>query len=199
MYLSTTYRGLGNVPATTSGIISATGTAAGGTLITVLPLLGVAGPVGAAIGAGVVLVSQLLGLFGVGDGCGQSCVVASNTANEIERQMKANLAAFQAGQIDRKTALSNFDILWNGLVQTCEQIGGGAGTNCIDDRKEGACKWRDTSGQCWNWFSGYRAPIYDAAAASNSPTAALSSIIGNLTLAEWAVLGLLSFGIAEAM
>jgi len=168
---------------------------AGGTLLTLTPLLAL-GPVGAIIGAGVVAVSTLLGTFGVGNGCGQSCVVASQNANQIEDQMKQNLAAFQSGQIDRATALSNFDILWNAFVQMCHQVGGDQQTNCIADRQAGACKWHDAAGQCWNWDTGYRAPIQNAAAAA--PTVAVSSLLKNITLPELLVLGVIGFGIAEA-
>src|SRR6185369_8545402 len=191
--------GLGSGPtATTSGLIAATGGAAGSTLSILSPILlgSTAGPIGAAIGAGIVAVTQVLGVFGVGNGCGQSCVVASQNANDIENQMKQNLAAFQSGQIDRATALSNFDILWNAFVQMCHQVGGDQQTNCIADRQAGACKWHDSAGQCWNWDTGYRAPIQNAAAAA--PTVAVSSLLKNITLPELLVLGVIGFGIAEA-
>jgi hypothetical protein len=163
-------RGMG---ATGSQIIGVTGETAGSLFGTVISaskplqaLLGISGPVGLAIGGAVAAVTGLLSAFGVGSGCGQSCIQASNDANQIEQAMKANLAAFQAGQITQTEALQNFDGLWAQLTQACGQIGGGAGSNCVSDRQEGACKWKDSSGACWNWFVGYRDPIANAASAS---------------------------------
>lgn len=160
--------------ATGSQIIGVTGQTAGslfGTLVAASPWLqtaiGITGPVGLAIGGAVAAVAGLLSAFGVGSGCGQSCIQASNDANQIEAAMKANLAAFQAGQISQTEALQNFDGLWQQLTQACGQIGGGAGANCVSDRQEGACKWRDSSGACWNWFIGYRDPIANAPASSS--------------------------------
>jgi hypothetical protein len=154
--------------------------------------LGITGPIGLAIGAGITAITTLLASFGVGSGCGQSCIQASNDANQIEQAMKANLAAFQAGQITQAEALQNFDGLWQQLSQACGQIGGGAGSNCIADRQAGACKWKDSSGACWNWFSGYRDPIANAPA-NSAPTVGGVSIT-NLLLVAGA--GLL---IAEAL
>jgi hypothetical protein len=122
--------------------------------------------------------------------------VASKTADEIELQMKSNLAAFQAGQIDRQTALSNFALLWNALQSSCTQIGGDAGRNCIDDRKAGACKWHDSAGECWNWDTGYRAPI---AAAVEAPTVSVVSQLANLSPAYWLLGGLAVWGLVEAV
>jgi hypothetical protein len=155
--------GMGAIAATTPQLISTAGGVAGSTLAATIalwaPLIGVTGPVGLAIAGGVAAVTAILGALGVGSGCGSTCIQASNDANQIETQMRANLAAYQAGQIDGTTAVANFDQLWTGLENACNQIGGGAGQNCISDRQQGACKWRDSSGACWNWFIGYRDPI----------------------------------------
>jgi hypothetical protein len=160
----------GGVAAATGGIVAA---AAG-------PGFLLAGPIGAAVGG----LLTLLGVLGVGGGCGQSCIAASNDANAIEAALKANLQAFLSGQIDQATALANFNQLWPQLQQACAQIGGSAGQNCISDRQEGACHYQtspggwqqDSSGAwkyvspgangsgttCWNWDLAYRSPIADS-------------------------------------
>lgn len=98
-------------------------------------------------------------------GCGQSCVVTSNWANQAEGWLKQNLAAYMALPTPRAESaqaayLANFDKIWDYLVQECSSPGlSTAGRNCIADRQAGACKWRSSDGQCFNWFSGYRDPI----------------------------------------
>ncbi len=181
-------------------IVSAGGTIAGSALSTGLILSGaVAGPVGLLVGGVVAGVASLLGAMGVGGGCGQSCIVASQNANQVEDAMKANLAAFQAGQISRDEALANFDTLWAHLQQVCGQIGGGAGQNCISDRQEGACKWKDAQGECWNWFKGYRDPIATAQETiSSNPVAAIESGVGSNPLL-WIGGAIAAVALAEAL
>jgi len=187
--------------ATTSGIIAATGTAAGSTLMTLASplLLGAAagGPVGIVIGAGVVLISTILGAVGVGNGCGQTCITASNNANAIEVQMKANLAAFQAGQIDQATGLSNFSQLWTAMVSMCDQVGGSQASGCIGDRQAGACKWKDAQGNCWNWWTAYHDPIANASTAATSPS--IGSLLTNLSTAELILVAAFGIGLVEAL
>jgi len=187
--------------ATVPQLIGTTGQVAGATVgtlaTTILSTSAIGGPVGIAIGAGIAAISTLLAVAGVGEGCGQSCITASNNANQIEQQMKDNLAAFQAGAIDQATALANYSILWNAYKQMCEQVNPGGG--CITDRQAGACKWKDASGQCWNWDIGYRAPIAARAPQGTAPTASITSIVGSMSLAEWLLLGIVSWGVAEAV
>jgi hypothetical protein len=155
----------GSAVAVTGGLITAAGGAA------------LFGPVGAVVGAGL----ALLGVLGVGGGCGESCIAASNDANAVELALKANLAAFLNGQINQATAIANFNALWLQLEEGCAQIGGSAGQSCISDRQTGACKWETSPGgwdpstctytapgatgsgtTCWNWDVGYHSPIADA-------------------------------------
>lgn len=178
--------GAGGAAAATGGVVTAAG------------LTALAGPIGAAVGA----IMGLLGVLGVGGGCGQSCIAASNDANAIETALKANLSAFLSGSIDQATALANFNALWLQLQQLCAQIGGAAGTNCISDRQQGACKWQTSPGgwqqkssgwqyvapgpsgsgsSCWNWFVGFSDPIINAPAGA-SPSAGGFSFSG---LPDW--------------
>lgn len=184
------YRGLGQ-----SGgqIISAGGAVAGSTAgILALPAIGVlpafAGPIGIAI-AGI---ASLLAVVGVGSGCGQSCIQASNDANSIESAMKANLQAFLSGQISQSQALQNFQTLWSQLQQACAQVGGTAGQHCVSDRQQGACSYQTSPGgwssdgtytppgpngsgsSCWNWFVGYADPISQAPASASVGSSVLS-------------------------
>jgi hypothetical protein len=135
---------------------------------------GARGPViGAAIVGVTILVTVLLR-----SGCGQTCVVTSQWANEAEPLLSKNVLAYFETPAPRtrsqqNAALNNFDVVWAALQQRCSQGGlGVAGQNCIADRQAGACKWRQRAdspllsipgqpqtGACWNWFSGYRDPI----------------------------------------
>lgn len=160
--------------------------------------------VASALGISASLAVPLLGaaFFGVFEGielilhsgCGQTCVVTSQWANQAGDLMTQNLNAWLALPAPRsRTAqlayLANFDALWNKLKQLCGQTGtGDAGVRCITDRQAGACKWHaataggwnrgpdgmwaytgygpatDSGGVCWNWFIGLRDPI------ANDPT-----------------------------
>jgi hypothetical protein len=158
--------------------IAATGSA----LLTAAPFTGPAAPFVAAAGA----IALLLGHFGVGRGCGQTCVLTAGWANEAEAILRGNILAYFAlpaprRAIDQAAALANFDAVWSYLHDACSKPElGEPGRRCIADRQAGACTWRQTAdspllsvpgepqpGSCWNWFSGYRDPIaHDAAAAA---------------------------------
>ena len=100
-------------------------------------------------------------------GCGEACIVTSQWANQAEVFLQKNLSEYQAIPAPRpksvqRVAMANFQVIWNRLVEQCSQPGlSTAGRNCIADRQEGACKWKDASDQCWNWWSGYYHPIAD--------------------------------------
>jgi hypothetical protein len=153
--------------------------------------------VGAAI-AGISIAIEAI----LHSGCGQTCIVTSQWANQAEGYLQKNIDAYFAVPIPRprsvqQVAMANFQAIWNTLVQQCNQPGlGAAGQNCINDRKDGACKWQAKApqypgepavGQCWNWWNGYYYPIANdpnvvddsvLAAAANPITSAISSITG---------------------
>ena len=195
-----------------SPILGAAGGAAAGTgaLITAAGGAALAGPIGAAVGAAL----ALLGVLGVGGGCGQSCIAASNDANAVEVALKANLAAFLAGQISQSQAMANYQALLLQLEQGCSEIGGSAGQNCIADRQAGACKWQTSPGgwdeatctytapgaagsgsSCWNWQVGYSDPISLAPSCFTSRTAGAGSgtvtgaLVGAVPAWLWFVAG----------
>lgn len=146
--------------------------------------------VGAVVAAGTVLANLMIKLF---SGCGQSCTLTSDEANEVQSALAQNLAAYlaipngQRTQAIQAAALANFNNTWAQLVQYCGSASfGQAGQNCIDQREQGACAYKtspggwqqDSSGNwsyvypgangsgstCWNYFVGFHDPI------ANDPT-----------------------------
>ena len=115
---------------------------------------------------------------------------ATQVVNAAEYQMQQNLIAWNSSPkcaADQMQALANFDKLWNGVLQTCTQIAGGpssdsaaAGTNCIQDRQANACKFKDSTGACWDWFKGYRDPIANDPAAMQTWDPLTGQILSNL-------------------
>jgi hypothetical protein len=129
--------------------------------------------IGAAIGVVTLAIEALLN-----SGCGQSCIITSTWANQVEAQLQQNIAEYFAipaprPQSAQTSAVANFMSVWNYLVQQCNVASlGAAGQKCITDRQSGACTWKQTStspllaypgepqaGQCWNWWNGYHDPI----------------------------------------
>jgi len=202
-------RGLGVVSPTTSQIVQLTsqaGTAvAGATLAApVASMLGIATTAAIPIiGAGIAALS--FGIMAIlNSGCGQSCIITSNWANQAEALLQQNIAAYFNLPTPRplsaqQAALANFDAVWNYLRQECSnpQLGT-PGQNCIGDRQAGACKWKQPAssvppwgtppaGACWNWFNGYRDPIAndpnvynDGGAQAISSTSSASQAVSNV-------------------
>lgn len=146
----------------------------------------VTGPVGALIGAAAAALISVGSLIANEfQGCGQTCVVASNDANKFGDLLKQNLDAYVSAPFNaslQAAALNNFDTVWAALSQACSDPSlGSAGQRCISDRQRGACTWKaspggwnpDGSGSytwqdwgpagsgsgCWNYFVGFRDPI----------------------------------------
>lgn len=95
----------------------------------------------------------------------QQKVASTKIVNDLEPQLLANLNGYLNGPRTRSSqaaALANFDAAWAMLISSdycgSSQLGN-PGKACIADRQQGACVWKDASGQCWNWFVGYRDPI----------------------------------------
>lgn len=136
------------------------------------------------IGAALVGATMLAVYLIKNSGCGQTCIVTSQWANQAERGLQQNLAAYLAlpsprPASARDVALANFDAIWQTLNQQCGQPGtGDAGVRCITDRQAGACKWKDSQGRCFNWFSGYRDPIANDTDVSSSDLSSLVSSVG---------------------
>jgi hypothetical protein len=176
--------------------LSTTGSlAAGATILGMAPALAV--PL---IGAALVGVTFAITKLIQNSGCGPTCVITSQWANQAEPLLRQNLNAYFAlpkprSRTAQQAALVNFDAVWNQLVQYCSQANvGNAGKRCISDRQAGACTWKQAAdygadiqaagepamGQCWNWFSGYRDPIANDPNVVPDAQAALSSSVGSL-------------------
>jgi hypothetical protein len=142
-------RGLGASTQQTVGVVSS---GAGATIATMTAAGMVAGPVGALIGAGIALVTVAIEAL-LNSGCGQTCIVTSDWANQAEEQLQQNVLAYFAVPTPRpvaaqQAALANFDKIWAYLSQQCSapQLGK-AGQNCIGDRQRGSCKWKKKIGR----------------------------------------------------
>ncbi len=110
-------------------------------------------------------IAGLLAKYGVGSGCGQSCVLSTQYANAAESALQQNYKAYFAIPAPRWTgyqqqALANFAAVWNDLVSQCSNPAlGDAGKRCISDRQSGSCVWKNADGSCFNWWAGYHDPI----------------------------------------
>lgn len=193
------------------------------TTATILVALGtIGGPVGAAI-AGIAAIG--IAIANAFSGCGQTCVAASNIANQVEAILAQNLQHYLTSPVHYRSlqlaALNNFDIAWAALLKACSnQQLLQAGVNCIADRQQGACKWQTSpagwqqqSGQwvyvgagqagsgssCWNWFVGYRDAIANDPTVVPDPAPAQTDIFGNPMPASTGTYGSGgSFGVAHA-
>lgn len=138
------------------GLGQTAGQMAGSLVTSLAPLTGPAAPF---VALGGQLTSMFASFF---SGCGQTCTLTSDKANQMENFLKQNLTLYQqSGHTvsEQQAALQNFNNFWNQLVQFCSQPSmGSAGERCISDRQAGACKWQNAAG-CWNWWIGYHDPI----------------------------------------
>jgi hypothetical protein len=185
----------------TGGAMMANQIATAGAATTVSLLVGlsvISGPVGAVVGGLIAIGSMVASLFG---GCGQTCVQATNIANQVGGVMNQNVTQYLAAPVHYQSlqaaALNNFDTAWAALVQACSnpQLGA-AGQRCISDRQSGSCKWKTSPGgwqqqngkwvyvapgpagsgtACWDWFIGNRDPIAKDPTVVPDPPAASSS------------------------
>jgi len=190
------YYGMGQHPTATQ-VVGGAGAAAGSIVPAWLVAAGsVGGPVGAIIGAGIMGVTMAIEAI-INSGCGQTCVVTSQWANQAEKLLQQNIQAYFAINPPRPKSLQqqatqNFQTIWNTLVQQCSQPGlGTAGKNCIADRADGGCKWKagapsypgqPSPGSCWNWWNGYYYPIAtDTQTYDDSVAAPVTNAISALT------------------
>jgi hypothetical protein len=127
--------------------------------------------IGPALMGATLLVQYLV----ANSGCGPTCVETSQWANQaaaaLQQVMDGYFALPSPRTVTQKAlAIANFQTIWGQLQKACGQPGtGNAGVRCISDRQAGACTWKQKYapvypgqpqiGECWNWFSGYLAPI----------------------------------------
>jgi len=175
--------------------------------------------VGAFVAAGTVLANVLIKVF---SGCGSSCTLSSDEANEIGNALLANLQAYlaipngQRTQAIQAAALANFTNAWNQMVQYCGSPSlGTAGQNCISEREQGACTYKtspggwqqDSSGNwsyvypgangsgstCWNYWVAFHDPIAnDPTVVPNAAGTSTSAAVGATNSAFEATTGMSS-------
>ena len=207
-------RGLGQLLSPTNQTIAqgaASAASLTGVLIGALAAIPIAGPIAAAIaGIGVLLANVFAG-------CGNTCVEATNLANQAEPLLDQNLQTYMSAPVHyaslQAAALNNFALTWNALVQGCSNPAlGSAGKACISDRQQGGCHyqtspggWQQQNGQwiyvnpgaqgsgstCWNWFVGYHDPIANDPTVVPDPVpggAAVSSLLSSVGIPSDATL-----------
>lgn len=179
--------------AATSTVMESAGASLLGTAGSILALSPTTGPLAPFVAAAAG-VAALLATLGIGSGCGQSCVLSSQYANQAEAALAQNIQAYFAQPAPRDptsqaTAEALFTQVWDDLEAQCNNASlGSAGQNCISDRQEGACTWKQTTtspllpipgepqpGECWNWWNGYYDPI------KNDPDVAPASVASTAT------------------
>lgn len=149
------------------------------------------GPIGAAVAGALALGMALYKEF---QGCGQTCVAASQIADRVEPILRQNLDNYLSAPVHyysmQQAALNNFDFAWAALSKACSNAQlQEAGQRCIADRQPGACHYHTSPGgwangmyttpgpdgsgnTCWNWYVGYRSPI------ANDPTVVPDPVAG---------------------
>lgn len=124
----------------------------------------------------VIAAAQIAKALKIGYGCGPTCIEATKIVKQAEPLFNQNVDEYESGGIDQATAVSNWNQLWTAVQQSCGQIPGAAGSNCVKDRAAGSCKWKQTAagaskgypgvpkeGECWNWDLGYYQPLLQPA------------------------------------
>jgi hypothetical protein len=189
----------------TVGVIGSAGVGIATGILGTLTAGGATAILGITAAAVPVIGSALMGaVLGVqylikNSGCGQTCIVTSQWANQAADALQKVLDAYFAlpaprTEAQKAVAVASFQGIWHQLEEACGQPGtGDAGKRCISDRQAGACVWRQkypptypgqpNVGECWNWFNGYLKPIQDDpvvpdAHAATSVSQGIDSIFG---------------------
>ena len=210
-------KGLGSQTTQTAEGIALQGAAGTASILTAAFPAAMAGPVGIAVAGILVAASLIMKAF---KGCGQTCIQATQIANQVGDALKQNVQAYIASPIRTRSmqaaALNNFDTTWAALVQACSnpQLQA-AGQRCISDRQQGSCKWKASAGGwsqsssgtwtytapgpagsgdvCWNYFVGFRDPIAnDPGVVDDSVAAAQALGVSTGGAASASISGLLS-------
>lgn len=162
------------------------------------------------IGAAVVALGFAIEAI-INSGCGQSCIITSQWADQAGAALYQNIKTYFAIPAPRpksvqKIAVANYDAIWQSLVDQCGNPSlGAAGRNCINDRAAGSCKWKalppefpgePVTGSCWNWANALRDPIAnDPDVYDDSATSAIASLGGSLSPSTLLLLAALAVGL----
>ena len=142
----------------------------------------------------VIAAAAIAKALNVGEGCGPTCIQATNIVNQAEPIFRQNVAEYESGGIDQATAVSNWTQMWSAIQQACGGIPGAAGSKCVSDRAVGSCKYKQTAapkypgepqlGECWNWDAAYHQPLLQPALVAFSGggvNGSLNSVVSSLT------------------
>lgn len=168
--LSGPLSGLGDAPSqATQDLQRVTANAAstGASIATALLLVVHAGSlvpiVGAAVAAAAAIAIVIEKVF---SGCGQTCIEATNIANQVAAKLNENVQNYFAQNPRyasvQVAALAVFDQTWNLLLQACGNPAlGSAGQRCISERQRGGvAPWCPNPGHTGcDWFILFRDPI----------------------------------------
>ena len=147
----------------------------------ILALSAVTGPAAPFVAIGGALVSFATGVLHLGQGCGATCIEASNAANYVQCVLALNLNTYMttwpryaSAQAAAKAVYSQ---AWTYLVETCDSIGGEGGKGCLEDRQRGGK---------YDYFAFYLDPIANDPCVAPDPTP-VDAVTGAATTAEGAV------------
>jgi hypothetical protein len=169
---------VGTSAAKETGALFSAGSSIGASLLALSPATGPAAPFVAIAGA---LAAFATGVLGIGSGCGQTCVTATDYANYFGCVIQVNLNTYLALPTPRTpaqqaAALAVYDQAWAWLEQACGAVKGSAGSNCLSQRAAGG-KYDST---------GYRNVIANDPCVCEDP-APVDSVTGAATTAAGAV------------
>ena len=140
----------------------------------VIPIFGAA--VAAAVGVAILIESMF-------KGCGDTCVEATNIANQVEVKLKENVQNYLSQSIRYKSSqqlfLQVFDNTWQMLLNACGNPAlGDAGRRCISERQRGGvAPWCPKPGHVGcDWFALYRDPIANDPSAVPDPDTSSPSV-----------------------
>lgn len=161
-----------------SGVSIATTVAAGGTAATAT-VLGMSALVVPVIGAAIAgLIAIGIAIANTFKGCGQTCIAATQYANQVEPILNQNLQAYIASPVRtvsmQAAAVNNYNTAIAALEQACGQAAlGSAGQNCIDERvNASACEWQASPG---GWDAS--TCVYTGYGASGSGSACVNWVV----------------------
>ncbi len=167
------------------------------------------GTIGGPVGSIIASIGQLgVMLVQVFKGCGQTCIQATQYANQVEPILQQNLQAYISSPVRtvsmQAAAVNNYNTAITALEQACGQAAlGSAGTACIDERvNASSCQWKASPGgwtgacpgtyqgygasgsgsACVNWVILYLDPIQnDPCVQPDSVLSTSSSVLGGAT------------------
>lgn len=190
------------------------GAGASAIVASVLGPAAAAGPIGIAIGGAVLAITQLSGTIShLIDGCGQSCVQATDIVNQAETYVQQIAAAYWQAPTRTKSfqawTLQQLDAIFAKVAQLCGQIGGTAGANCVKERLTRGYRppWcTDLNvplSQCGGWYDVTYDPIANDAGVQPDPSglgisgtqiaAAVPGGFGTIFLAGAGLLALIAY------